>query len=1039
MEQDATIGERENSVHYFNSFFLSIIGGGPKTMKSFRSVVVFFIALAATMMFFSSLSSSQQDEEIETFPRKINQLIEQCKYRQAIPLAIKLLEASEKRYSPTDVALASALYNLAELYRMIGSYTEAEPLFIRSLKIWEKTYGPDHAEVARSVSTLAELYRMMGRYAEAKTLCGRALEIREKVFGSNHFEVAQSLNNLAEIYRMTGYYAEAESLYARSLVIRENTFGPDHPEVAQSINNIADLYWKVGNYAEAEFLFKRALDIREKTLGRQHLDFGQSLNNLAVLYCSTGRYTEAEIFYEESLAVSENIFGKESPRVTQLLNNLALVYANTGRYGEAESLYKRTLKIRENALGPDHSEVAQSLHNMASLYVKTNRYAEAEPLFIRSLKIWEKALGPDHPDVALSFQSLAELYSNMSRHAEAYPLYKRSLAIYVNTFGDEHPDVSLCLRNLGSYYGMVGNHSAAHSLLKKSVSIQDSIRESTFAVLTETQKLSFMKTQEKAMYELLSHTFAFLGNDQAVLVDTFNAWLKWKGSVVEAQKNYLDALLASDDPNIKQKLKELDDAKREAAKFQLSGSREMTLQEYKTKLARLRKKTEFLETEVMTMNKDFKLEKKTQEADAKTFIAIIPEHAAYLDYVKIEPYDFKKRTWGVSRYLLFFFTPDDTLKLRLIDIGESEKVDRHIKVYLKEMAKAKTEGNVPDEKKLRKEASLLYGLLIKPVEPFLNRKTNLFISPDGSLNLIPFEVLISPSDTYLIEEFIISYVGAGRDVVKFKQSSLAGGGVALIIADPDYDLGQKEIEQAKNSAGVRLAHIRGPVSRDVKHMHFNRLPETKNEADKIEKILKDKFGQRVNNYQNKKALEDLLFNTSSPKILHLATHGFFLAQEETKDILKMQNILVSDDATETLSVTIENPMLRSGIVLAGVNASLKEGRDEGVVTAEKILGLKLKGTDLVVLSACETGIGDIQSGEGVFGLKRAFIFSGAKSLVMSLWSIPSEQTVDLMTSFYTFLSEGKTRSEALRQAKLAIMKQNTNPFFWGAFTITGSP
>jgi len=233
--------------------------------------------------------------------------------------------------------------------------------------------------------------------------------------------------------------------------------------------------------------------------------------------------------------------------------------------------------------------------------------------------------------------------------------------------------------------------------------------------------------------------------------------------------------------------------------------------------------------------------------------------------------------------------------------------------------------------------------------------------------------------------------------------------------------------------------VRGRISRDARGMHFDRLPDTKQEADAIEKILRNTFGQKVSNHQNRKALEYILFGMSSPRIIHLATHGYFLTEEETKQSENMGELALTGDPLQDIPVTIENPMLRSGIVLAGANASLKEGSDEGTVTAEKVLGLNLKGTDLVVLSACQTGIGDIQSGEGVFGLKRAFILSGAKSLVMSLWSIPSKETVDLMSSFYTLLAEGKTKAEALRQAKLTVMKQNPHPFFWGAFVMTGSP
>jgi CHAT domain-containing protein len=291
-----------------------------------------------------------------------------------------------------------------------------------------------------------------------------------------------------------------------------------------------------------------------------------------------------------------------------------------------------------------------------------------------------------------------------------------------------------------------------------------------------------------------------------------------------------------------------------------------------------------------------------------------------------------------------------------------------------------------------------------------------------------------------MEEYTISYISAGRDIVRFTDTNIAKGD-ALIIADPDYDMGL--MERDKMSKEMKVAKtIRGGLSKDVLNISFDRLPETKQEADAIEKILKNKKKLKVRNYQNTKAIEEMIFSAETPKILHLATHGYFLNDEELKGSSETRGITIKlkeDFMAKDEAVNIENPMLRSGIVFSGVNASLKAGRDEGMMSAEKILGLNLKGTDLVVLSACETGVGDVKNGEGVFGLKRAFILSGAKTLVMSLWSVPSAETTELMTDFYTLMSTGKPKAEALRQAKLNMMKKKQNPFYWGAFVMTGKP
>jgi CHAT domain-containing protein len=286
------------------------------------------------------------------------------------------------------------------------------------------------------------------------------------------------------------------------------------------------------------------------------------------------------------------------------------------------------------------------------------------------------------------------------------------------------------------------------------------------------------------------------------------------------------------------------------------------------------------------------------------------------------------------------------------------------------------------------------------------------MSPDGNLNLIPFETLVNAQGSYPIEKYKISYITAGRDIVRLegREPHQEQGMVALILADPDYDLGLSA--QEKQASPPKPNELTS----------FSRLPDTKKEADTIQQILTDRMRVSVKNYQDEKAIEGVLNAAESPRIMHLATHGYFIQKDEAKQMLLK-----------------DNPMLRSGIALAGINLSLKEGKDEGIMSAEKVMGLRLMGTDLVVLSACETGVGDVQSGEGVFGLKRAFILSGAKAVILSLWSVPSEETMELMIRFYGLMADGKSKAEALRQAKLEMMKKKPNPFYWGAFILVGNP
>jgi CHAT domain-containing protein len=294
------------------------------------------------------------------------------------------------------------------------------------------------------------------------------------------------------------------------------------------------------------------------------------------------------------------------------------------------------------------------------------------------------------------------------------------------------------------------------------------------------------------------------------------------------------------------------------------------------------------------------------------------------------------------------------------------------------------------------------------------------LAPEDMLNLVPFGALVDEQDRYLVERFTFSYLASGRDLLR-PQGGIKPRGPALIIADPAFGL------DAAGSAATQAPE--GARSRSFAGLRFDRLPGTVAEAQRLKSILPD-----AKVLTGEQATETAAKQVAGPRILHIATHGFFL-QDATLD--------PSGHAKRSLSVTSaavpeENPMLRSGLVFAGVNR-LSSGVDDGVLTALEAAGLDLGGTKLVVLSACETGLGQVRNGEGVFGLRRAFTVAGAESLLMSLWQVADEATKDLMIGYYTRLARGEGRAEALRQTQLAMLKdaKQSHPFFWASFIPSG--
>jgi tetratricopeptide (TPR) repeat protein len=354
-----------------------------------------------------------------------------------------------------------ALNNLAEVYRAQGQYTQAEPLLQRALTISEQALGPQHPQVAMGLNNLAGLYQAQGRYAEASSLYQRALTIWEQALGPQHPQVAAGLNNLAGLYENQGRYAAAEPLYQRALLVKEQALGPQHPDVAISLNNLALLYHRQGRYTQTEPLLQRALTIREQALGPMHPDVARNLNNLAHLYQVQGRLAAAEPLYQRALMINEQVLGRAHPNVALSLNNLAGLYSAQGRDAEAMPLYQRALTIREQALGPTHPDVAGSLTNLAVRYAHQEQYAQAEPLMQRALTIKEQALGREHPQVALSLRNLAALYQAQGRLTEARPLFERARQLLLMVARVNAPLEEPALRSLAS-----GGHDALRRYLQ---------------------------------------------------------------------------------------------------------------------------------------------------------------------------------------------------------------------------------------------------------------------------------------------------------------------------------------------------------------------------------------------------------------------------------------------------------------------------------------------------------------------------------------------------------------------------------------------
>ncbi len=922
--------------------------------------------------------------------------------------------------------IATPLNSLGALYRNHGDYAKAEPLFARSLAIREREYGLDHVTVAESLSNLALLYKLRGLYAKAEPLYARSLAIYEKALGPDSPIVATVAINMAGLYRDQGAYAKAEALLERALAIRQKALGPNHPEVAGCLNNLAVVYRDQGAFAKAEPLYTRSLAIFEKALRPDHPHLAMSLNNLASLYQDQGSYAKAEPLFVRALAINEKALGPDHRDVALSLNNLAALYQVQGDFERAEPLYVRSLAIREKVLGPDHPDVAYSLSNLAALYQDQGDYAKAEPLNERALAIREKALGPEHPDVAASLNNLAGLYQYQGNYLKAVPLYARALAIWVKAFGPDHPLVARLLNNLALLCLAVGSVDQSVEFQARANEARERELAVNLAWGSERSKLQYLEVTADELYRTVSlHVQSAPANPEARR-NALEIILRRKGRGLDVMTDQIAAVRRLASPEDQALLDELALARSELSRRTLAGPGNAGAEAHRFLLDELDKRVEALEGRIAERSSQFRAV--SQRVSLDTVAKAISAGASLVEFAVYCPFDPKPaagKKYGSPRYVVYVLGRD--VDPRWADLGEAAAIDAAV-------GKLREALRDPKRRDVKRLARELDELVMRPVRGRAGSTRHLLVAPDGALNLVPFAALVDERGRYLVETYELTNLTSGRDLLRI------GAGAQprekpLVVADPDY--GDMSLARGSGTRAIVQKQAQsGAASVDFGDIGFPPLANTEAEAREVGALL---VGSRV--LTGDEATEVALKSAHAPEVLHVATHGFFLPDLEIRPAAGAadRGFGSTDLAQAFAGVKIENPLLRSGLALAGANAR-KSGEDDGILTASEVAGLDLWGTKLVVLSACQTGVGEVRAGDGVYGLRRALLLAGSESQVMSLWRVADRETRELMRAFYTRLRAGDGRTAALRKVQLAMLRnpRTRHPFYWAAFIQSGA-
>jgi len=950
----------------------------------------------------------------------------QGNFTKAIECFLQTKAIAEKTLGKRHVNYAQILNNLGLLYNNMGDFTQAEYCFLEARYIYEKAVGTEHPDYAVTINNLGFMYNNMGNYNKAEQFYKEARIRWQKIFGKDHPNYATALINLGLMYWNMGDYAKAEPNYMEARTILEKSLGKEHPNYALSLIGLGALYLSMGDYAKAERYYLEAKAIQEKAIGKEHPDYATLLNNMGALYQSMGDYAKAERCYIETKAIMEKVYGKNHSSYAISVNNLGLLYYNMGDYAKAERCYLEAKAVGEK-IGKESTAYTQAVNNLGLLYFNMGEYAKAESYNLETKAILEKTVGKEHPTYATAVNNLGLLYFGMGDYAKAERYYLEAKTVWEKALGKKHPSYALSLDNLYCLYLIKKEYAKAFAYKQEQIKTNIDLVNKNFSFQTEQQRDLYWNANSYSFE--LSYSLSLYNPIPTNNMLNYDNALFSKGLLLRTTNALRDAIYASSDKTLIKQFEELGLLRQQInALRQKEGSGEEYIQSLETKAETLEKTLTRSSAAFQEFQTDLAVNWQSVQKSLQT-------KEAAIEFVSFRIYD--KKWTGKTQYAALVVKPNSTSPV-WIPLCEEEA--------LREILN-KAEGRSPE-----RQARALYdtnGLELfetvwKPLEKELSDVTTVYYSPSGLLHKIAFNAL--PVDdsrnTRLADKYNLNLVSSTREVVRLDRGAAKTTqiGSAVLYGGLDYNANEAAMRKAAQSY---KRNANEPVVATVLPAGIARggawgdLPASKEETQNIQKYLN---GKKIPNtlYQGSLGNEESFKQLNGKKtgLIHLATHGFFLPDVERNYDEKEQR----QQKTRSALMAAENPLLRSGLLLSGGNHAWTNkpvnGVESGILTAEKIAGMNLLGTKLVVMSACQTGLGDVKNSEGVFGLQRAFKLAGAETLVMSLWEVSDTVTAKLMSIFYQeLLLSGKSRKEAFKEAQRQIRAEYPAPFYWAAFVM----
>ncbi|CAD5936073.1 CHAT domain-containing protein [Planktothrix agardhii] len=994
-------------------------------------------------------------------------------YQQALFMVQRLFKEDHPN-------IASSLNNLAGLYESQGKLSEAEPLCQQALAIRQRLFKEDHPDIASSLNNLGLLCNSQGKLSEAEPLYQQALAMWQRLFKEDHPDIASSLNNLAGLYDSQGKLSEAEPLYQQALVMRQRLFKEDHPDIALSLNNLAGLYESQGKLSEAEPLYQQALAMRQRLFRGDHPDIAQSLNNLALLYKSQGKLSEAEPLLQQALAIRQRLFEGDHRDIASSLNNLGFLYSSQGKLGEAEPLYQQALAMWQRLFKGDHLNIALGLNNLAALYDFQGKQSEAEPLYQQALVMWQRLFKGDHPYVVMSLNNLAILLIKSDRPTEALELMQQAIAMddrllrasfAYSSERDRLTYIDNIRKNFDAFLSLISTYFsdsteaekiALNVVLQRKCITATALAAFNFAIYSERYSHLQPEFQRlRSLREQLTHLMfdpPFI-QPQEPQEQYRQRRHEHQNLVTELQQEceQIEKQLASQVPEIQLQDQETDrravalalpegSALVEFVRFdvydfkadqwqpaqylafvlpaQQPDAVQMILLGDAEPIERLIKV--FRETISELRLNDLGLRQKAKPPQQKSYqeAGIKLREAIYNPILE---------QVNLAEYSHLIIAPD--YELCLVPFGilpeEGRLLIDHYQISYLSTGRDILRGTIETER----PASPPFIM----ADPDFNLSRSEGFSPQKSPQKSP-EGLTTNGDESpegLTTNDVIKRLG-GEYFDPLPETGILAETIAEKLGVKPY-LQQQALEPLfgrVNCPNILLI---------ATHGYFNSGDNPYFKL--IQSLLQCPQGEEQEILQNHpNLLNQTLINCLETVIDSVNKQGEINTASWLQNFIPVVQQIIQNSETKNSSIppllsgvrgeqiqglrnsdrfstpTIDNSLMRSGLALAGANTwklggNLPPEAGKGFLFAQDVAVLDLWANELTILIACESGLGDVKIGEGVLGLRRAFAVSGCKTLVMSLWSVPTKASILLMNQFLDLLKSGYGRYDALIRAQ----------------------